>query len=127
LDRFVQLVTSLTEPCSAFRVAALELSRLFTAAACRDARVDADDDDGAEVAAGEDTVGEDTAGVPGVDLSGKATPMATAAAMATAATARVSLITPGRRRGCRGPPGSSIESGFAWPGPAAGWPSGDGG
>jgi hypothetical protein len=83
---------------------------LFTAAACRDARVDADDGDGdgdgAEVAAGdrtgEDTAGEDTAGVPGVDLSGRATPMATAAAMAAAATAKVSLITPGRRRGWRG-------------------------
>src|SRR5580704_6953367 len=100
LDRFVQLDTSLTAPCSAFSVAALELSRLFTAAACRDARVDADDDDGAEVAAG-DRTGEDTAGLAGVDLSDKVTPMATAAA-ATAATARVSLITPGRRRGWRG-------------------------
>jgi hypothetical protein len=89
---------------------------LLTAAACRIARVDADDDDGAEVAvgdraagdgtgeetAGEETAGEDTAGVPGVDLSGRATPMATAAAMATAATARMSLITPGRRQGWRG-------------------------
>src|SRR5580704_16458550 len=100
LDRFVQLDTSLTAPCSAFTVAALELSRLFTATACRDAGVDADDDDGAEVAAGdrtgEDTAGEGTAGVPGVDLSGRATPMVTAAATATAARARVSLITPGR-------------------------------
>src|SRR5580704_1838131 len=106
LDRFVQLNTSPTAPCSALRVAALELSRLFTAAACRDARVGADDDDGAEVAAGdrtgEDTAGEDTAGVPGVDLCGRAMPMATAAAMATAATAAASVMTPGRRRGWRG-------------------------
>jgi hypothetical protein len=69
---------------------------LFTAAACRVARVDADDDDGAE-----DATGEDMVGVPGAGLFEWATPTATAAAaMATAATARMSLMTPGRRRSC---------------------------
>src|SRR5260221_338170 len=97
LGRCAQLRTALIAPTSECRVAELVVSRVFTAAACRDASAETDDD-GAEDAV---CVGD----APGADRFDRLRATATATATITIAVPtapNMSLERPGL---CRGDPG----------------------
>ena len=91
--RLEQLRTSATAPSSDRRVASLELSRLLTAAACRDARVAAAEGPG-------EAACDEAAGVVGDDPPVRVRPtMIPTTTTATAATAKTSLLLMGSRPG----------------------------
>jgi hypothetical protein len=95
LCRLEQLRTSETAPSSDRRVAALELSRLLTTAAWRDARVPAGAEDAGEAAC------DEAVGVLGDDPLERARPtMIPTTTTASAATAKASLLPVGSRPGC---------------------------
>ena len=95
LARLEQLRTSATAPSSDRRVAALEVSRLATAPACRDARVAPDVEGVGEAAC------DEAAGVLGDDPPERVTPaMIPTMTTATAATTKTSFLPVGSHPCC---------------------------